>query len=99
MWRFLLKALRPPAAGAKIRQKQQYAGGKALRILWSMPLSLFPPSPIGHTPAALAKKGCSFMVRVKMRDLKNTLAIIDMLMLKTFGVYRRKGDGTYDILG
>ncbi len=54
---------------------------------------------IGHTPAALAKKGCSFMVRVKMRDLKNTLAIIDMLMLKTFGVYRRKGDGTYDILG
>lgn len=54
---------------------------------------------IGHTPAQIAQRGCSFMVKVRMCDLKKVMELIDKLMLKTFGVYRKKGDGTYDLLG
>ncbi len=54
---------------------------------------------IGHTPAKIAQQGCSFMVKVAMRDLENTRSIVNRLMLKTFGVYKRRRDGEYDLLG
>lgn len=55
-------------------------------------------SAIGHTPKQLAKKGCSYAVKLKMRDLPEALKITDELMLKVQGIYRRKGD-SYDLLG
>ena len=53
---------------------------------------------IGHTPKCLAQKGCSYAVKVKMRDKAAVLKIAEELMLKVFGVYRRKGEA-YDLLG
>ncbi|MBQ2968145.1 MAG: DUF3343 domain-containing protein [Clostridia bacterium] len=54
---------------------------------------------IGHTPKRIAKKGCSYMVKVKRADLPALLKITDELMLKIHGIYRKKGDADYDLLG
>lgn len=56
-------------------------------------------SAIGHTPKHIAKKGCSYTLKLKMRDLPEALKITDALMLKVQGIYRKKGDGDYDLLG
>ena len=53
---------------------------------------------VGHTPKTLAQKGCSYAVKVKMRDLPLLLELTESLALKVYGVYRKKGDG-YDLLG
>ena len=53
---------------------------------------------VGHTPKSLSKKGCSFMVRVKLKDLKYVKEIVDKLLLKTYGIYRQSAEGRYDIL-
>ncbi len=53
---------------------------------------------VGHTPKVLAQKGCSYAVKLKMRDLPVLLNVAESLALKIYGVYRKKGEG-YDLLG
>ncbi len=56
-------------------------------------------STIGHTPKKIARKGCSFMIKVSMKNLKAVLDVIDSLMLKTYGIYKKTGEDSYDLLG
>lgn len=54
---------------------------------------------IGHTPGKIASRGCSFMVKIRQKDYKAVMDIIDFLMLKNFGSYKKTGEDSYDIFG
>lgn len=52
---------------------------------------------IGHTPKKIASRGCSFMVKIKQKDYDAVMDIIDYLMLKNYGSYKKIGDDSYDL--
>lgn len=54
---------------------------------------------IGHTPKQIARRGCSFMVKVNIKNLNKALSVVDKLMLKTYGIYKKTGEDSYDLLG
>ena len=39
------------------------------------------------------------MIKVSMKNLKAVLDVIDGLMLKTYGIYKKTGEDSYDLLG
>ena len=39
------------------------------------------------------------MVKVNMKNLNKALSVVDKLMLKTYGIYKKTGEDSYDLLG